>query len=212
MGLRRTPCRQAMHLDRRCRSAARRKQDHELGLAGASTRRDCPRHRRAREFWWLVHRAIGRSLAGRFFSRAGAVLMSAHDGRIDHHVFVVVIACQQLENALENAALRPSTEALVHDLPVAETRRQVTPGDSRSIPVKNSFDEQPVVRCITADMAFTAGQKILDPLPLVVSQSKALHGSALRMYRTRFFGHKFELSGLLHAGLLPDGAGLARTA
>ena len=32
------------------------------------------------------------------------------------------------------------------------------------------------------------------------------------MYRTRFFGHKFELSGLLHAGLLPDGAGLARTA
>ena len=32
------------------------------------------------------------------------------------------------------------------------------------------------------------------------------------VYRTRFFGHKFELSGLLHAGLLPDGAGLARTA
>src|SRR5450830_657738 len=29
------------------------------------------------------------------------------------------------------------------------------------------------------------------------------------LYRTRFFGHKFELSGLLHAGLLPDGAGLA---
>jgi hypothetical protein len=25
-------------------------------------------------------------------------------------------------------------------------------------------------------MAFTAGQKILDPCPLVVSQSKALHG------------------------------------
>jgi hypothetical protein len=30
-------------------------------------------------------------------------------------------------------------------------------------------------------MAFTAGQKILDPCPLVVSQSKALHGSALRI-------------------------------
>jgi hypothetical protein len=106
--------------------------------------------------------------------------MSAHDGSIDHHVFVIVIACQQLENALENAALRPPTEALVHDLPVAETRRQVTPRDSRSIPVKNGFDEQPVVRCIAANMAFTAGQKILYPLPLVVSQSKALHGSALR--------------------------------
>src|SRR5450759_4003536 len=35
-------------------------------------------------------------------------------------------------------------------------------------------------------------------------------GAAL--YRTRFFGHKFELSGLLDAGLLPDCTGLARTA
>jgi hypothetical protein len=28
-------------------------------------------------------------------------------------------------------------------------------------------------------MAFATGQKILDPFPLVVSQSKALHGSVL---------------------------------
>src|SRR5712691_7893269 len=39
------------------------------------------------------------------FSRASAVLMSAHDGGIEHHVFVVGVACQQLENSLENAAL-----------------------------------------------------------------------------------------------------------
>jgi hypothetical protein len=32
------------------------------------------------------------------------------------------------------------------------------------------------------------------------------------VYRTRFFGHKFELSGLLDAGLLPDCTGLVRTA
>src|ERR1035437_9759367 len=107
--------------------------------------------------------------------------MGAHDGGIDHHVFVVVVVCQQLENTLENAVLRPSTEALVHDLPVAETCRQVTPGDPRSIPVKSGVEVQPVVVCIAADMAFTAGQKILDPCPLVVSQSKALHGSALRI-------------------------------
>ena len=82
--------------------------------------------------------------------------MGAHDGGVDHHVFVVVIARQQLENALENAAFRPSAEALVHDLPVTETRRKITPGDSRSVSVKNGFDEQPIVRRIAADMAFTA--------------------------------------------------------
>jgi tripartite-type tricarboxylate transporter receptor subunit TctC len=32
------------------------------------------------------------------------------------------------------------------------------------------------------------------------------------LYRARFFGHKFELSGLLHAGLLPSETRLARTA
>jgi len=122
---------------------------------------------------------IGRSLAGRFFSRTSAVLMSSHDGGVDHHVFVIGIACQKLENSLENAALGPSAEALVHDLPVAETRGQITPGDSRSISVKNRTNEQPVVRCIAANMAFPAGQKILDPLPLIVSQPKALHASAL---------------------------------
>jgi hypothetical protein len=46
--------------------------------------------------------------------------------------------------------------------------------------LKNRLDKQPIVRCVAPDVAFAARQKILDPFPLVVSQSKALHGSALR--------------------------------
>ena len=106
-----------------------------------------------------------------FFLRAPAVLVSAHDGRIDPHVLVIGIADQQLENPLENAALYPSAEALVYDLPVAKTRRQITPGNVRSVSVKNRVNEQAVVRCSAADMAFSAGQKIFDPLPLIVSQA-----------------------------------------
>src|ERR1700720_874291 len=113
-----------------------------------------------------------------FFSSASTVLVSAHDRGVDHHVFVVGVARQQLENAIENAALRPSVKALVYDVPVAKTRGQITPRDSRSISVKNRINEQPVVCCIAAHMTFSPGQKIFDPLPLVVSQSKALHGSA----------------------------------
>src|ERR1700738_3808578 len=68
-----------------------------------------------------------------FFSSARTVLVSAHDRGVDHHVFVVGVARQQLENAIENAALRPSVKALVYDVPVAKTRGQITPRDSRSI-------------------------------------------------------------------------------
>ena len=60
-------------------------------------------------------------------SGAGAVLMSAHDGGVNHHVFVVVIAGQEPENPLENAALGPSVEALIDDLPVVKALGQIAP-------------------------------------------------------------------------------------
>src|SRR6267143_1055003 len=145
-----------------------------LGVSISST--DCPKRRRAHESWSSVRRAIGRSLAGRFFSSASTVLVSAHDRGVDHHVFVVGVARQRLENAIENAALRPSVKALVYDVPIAKTRGQITPRDSRSISVKNRINEPPVVCCVAAPMTFSPGPKIFDPLPLFVSQSKALHG------------------------------------
>src|SRR5450759_1510618 len=146
-----------------------RRSDHGPAPASASRRRDCPRRRRARGFWSSVRRGIARWLAGRFFSRAGAVLMSAHDGGIDHHVFIVVIARQQLENTFENPALRPPAEALVDDLPISETLWTITPWNAGSISVQNGFDEQPIIRRRAPDMAFAARQKILDPIPLIVA-------------------------------------------
>ena len=97
------------------------------------------------------------------------MLVRADNGGIDHHVFVVVITRQHLENAFENPALGPSTEALVDHFPIAEALRKITPWDARPISVHNGIDEQPVIRSRAPDMAFTAGQKILDPIPLIVA-------------------------------------------
>ena len=97
------------------------------------------------------------------------MLVSAHNGGVDHHVFVVVIARQLLENALENSALRPPAEALINDFPIAETLGQIAPRNPGSISVENDFDELSVIRRRAADMAFAAGEKILDPIPLIVA-------------------------------------------
>ena len=86
--------------------------------------------------------------------------MSAHDGGVDHHVLVVVITRQQLENALENPALGPSAEALVDDLPIPETLRQIAPRDTSPIAVQDCIDEQSIVGRGAADMALTSRQKI----------------------------------------------------
>jgi len=97
------------------------------------------------------------------------MLVSAHDGGVDHHVFVIMVARQQLENALENSALCPPIEALIDNLPVAETLGQIAPRDASSVSVQDSFDEQPIVGRRASYMAFAAGQKIPDPVPLVVA-------------------------------------------
>src|SRR6202011_4386990 len=136
---------------------------------------DCPRHQRVRGFWSSAHHGIDRSLARHFFSRTSAMLVRADNGGIDHHVFLIVIARQQLENTLENPALGPPTEALVDDFPITEALRKITPWHARSISEQNGFHEQPVIRRSAPDMALTAGQNILDPIPLIVAQCITSH-------------------------------------
>ena len=97
------------------------------------------------------------------------MLVSAYDGCIDHHVFVVVITGQHLENALENTALRPSAEPLVHRFPMTETRRQITPGTAGSITIEYRFNEETIVFCRATNMTFAAGKNVLDPIPLIVA-------------------------------------------
>jgi hypothetical protein len=97
------------------------------------------------------------------------MLVSPYDGGVDHHVFVVVIARQQLENALENPAFRPPAKALVDDFPVAETLGKITPWNAGAISVQNRFDEQPIICRRAAHMAFAARQTILDPVPLIIT-------------------------------------------
>jgi hypothetical protein len=95
--------------------------------------------------------------------------MGADNSCIDHHVFVVVVFCQHLENTFENTAFGPPVEALVNDLPIPEALRKIPPRDARSISEKNGLNEKLIVRGGAANMAFTAGQKILDPVPLIVA-------------------------------------------
>ena len=82
------------------------------------------------------------------------MLVRADNGSIDHHVFVVVIARQQLENALENLTLGPPVEVLVDDFPASEALRKIAPWNARSVSEKNGIHEQPVIRRSATNMAF----------------------------------------------------------
>ena len=114
-----------------------------------------------------------------FFSSPGAVLMSPHDGGVDHHVLIVVVGGQHIEDTSKYTARRPPAETLVDNLPIAEPTRKIAPRNTGPVAVKHSLHKQPVVLSRTANVALTARQRVLDPFPLVVSQAVATHKPAL---------------------------------
>src|ERR1700712_4068480 len=98
------------------------------------------------------------------------MLMSAHDGAVDHRIFVVSFSGEVLEHAFPNAGDGPAAEASLHLDPIPETLRQVTPRDPGPIAVKDSLDKQPIVPRRHPNRPRTARQEVSDPLPLIVTQ------------------------------------------
>src|ERR1700730_2678012 len=177
---RRTPCRPA-----RCRlasAAGKRRLPRGHGLGPASTERpaDCPTRRPWHGSSCSVRPGSARSLRrlGDFFGCPCAVLVSSHNGTIDHGVFVVRVRRQYLEDSLPNPALRPTTMTCVHLLPIPEPPRQIPPRNARPIAIEDRLDEQPIILCGRANRAFTAGKQVFNPSPLVIRQAVAVHRSA----------------------------------
>jgi len=112
-----------------------------------------------------------------FFESAGAVLMSPHDGAVDHRVLVVAIGGQVPKDALPYAGFGPAAEPPVRILPVAEALRQVASWYSGTVPVQHRLDKATIVLGGCPDVAQLAGKQVLDPFPLVVAQSIAGHAS-----------------------------------
>ena len=92
------------------------------------------------------------------FFGTGAVLMSTYNGAVDHRIFVVGLSSEMLENLLPDARFGPSTEALMHILPIAAAFRQIAPRHTGSITIQHCFDEQPIVRSCHPHMTLLPSQ------------------------------------------------------
>ena len=76
-----------------------------------------------------------------FFSSPGTMLMGAHYGGVEHHVFVVVIGSQHIEDALKNAAFGPAVKALPDRFPATEPFGQIPPRDAGAVAEDYRFDK-----------------------------------------------------------------------
>ncbi len=86
--------------------------------------------------------------------------MGAHNGAVDHRVFVVGVGCEMPEHPLPYPGLGPAAEAPMRVFPIAEAFGQVAPRDARAIPIEYRLDELPVVLRRNPDVTLTPGQKV----------------------------------------------------
>ena len=99
------------------------------------------------------------------------MLMSAHNGAVDHRIFVVGVGREMLKQPLPDTAFGPTAEPQVDLYPVAEPLRQIAPRHPGTITVQHRLHEPPIVRRGHPDRAFASRQQVLDPVPLIVAQS-----------------------------------------
>ena len=106
------------------------------------------------------------------------MLVGAHNGAVDHRVFVVGVCGEMLKHPVPHTAFGPTAKPQVDLCPVAEPLRQIAPWHPGAIAVQHRLDELPIVRRRHSDRAFASRQQVLDPLPLIVTQSEPPHRSA----------------------------------
>ena len=109
---------------------------------------------------------------------AGAVLAGADDRAVDHRVPVAGVAGRVPQNPLPHAGLGPAAGAGVGPLPDADRSGGPRRRMFRPAAVEHGLDEQPVVLRRDPDVPRPTGQRVLDPVPLLVPQRVAARRSA----------------------------------
>ncbi len=111
--------------------------------------------------------------------------MSAHDGAVDHRVFIVRIGREMLKDPLPDSSFGPAAETPVHIVPVTKALRQVTPGNAGTVAIQHRLHEQAVVGRCNTDPTLLPRQQVFDPVPLVIAKCVTAHRSAPQADRLR---------------------------
>ena len=113
------------------------------------------------------------------------MLMGAHDGGVDHGIFVVRVVCQMLEHSLPDAASDPAAESRMHHAKVAKSIPQVAPRNPSTIALQHRLHKQTVVPRRSAYTTHPTRQSLLDPLPLILPQPITPHHHPLKLQATQ---------------------------
>ena len=117
------------------------------------------------------------------------MLKGSNDCAVDRGVLIVCIGSQNFKDSLPEATLTPAHVASVNHPKVAKAFGQIAPGNACAITIEHCLDKEAIILGSHSDGSHSAGEQVLNTLPLIITESIASggHGTSLQLGKEKGF-------------------------
>ena len=99
--------------------------------------------------------------------------MGPHNRAVKLGILIVCLSSQNFKDSLPDATLTPAHVVSMNHSKVTKAFGQVTPGNTYPITVEHRLDKEAIIFGSHSDCAHSAGEQVLDTLPLIITESVA---------------------------------------
>ena len=127
-----------------------------------------------------------------YFFCASTVLMGQNNRAVDLGILVVCLGSQHFKDPLPDTTLAPAHVASMNHPKVAKAFGQIAPGNAGAITIEHCLDKEAIILGSHSDGSYSAREQMLNPLPLIITESVAPggHGTSLQLGKENGFSSK----------------------
>ena len=122
------------------------------------------------------------------------MLAGPNNRAVDLGILVVCLGSQHLKDPLPNTTLAPAHVASMNHPKVAKAFGQIAPGNAGAITIEHCLDKEAIILGSHSDGSHSAGEQMLNTLPLIITESVASVIMGLLFNREKKKGFSFKKS------------------
>ena len=107
--------------------------------------------------------------------------MGPHNRAVDLGILIVCLGSQHFKDPLSDTPLAPAHVTSVNHPKVAKAFGQIAPGDTNAITIEHCLDEGAIILGSHSDGSHSAGEQMLNTLPLIITESIASDGHGISL-------------------------------
>lgn len=117
------------------------------------------------------------------------MLVGPHNRAVDLGILVICLGSQHFKDPLPDTTLAPAHVASMNHPKVAKAFGQIAPGNACAITLEHCLDKEAIILGSHSDGSYSAREQMLNPLPLIITESVASggHGTSLPLGKEKGF-------------------------